>query len=119
VVGGRDGVGAFREGVLLDEAAYIDLYRRVYEALLVGTPGRSALMRLVDLAIAHDRAENDHLLSAFAMLDPQDGGQPEVLAATRHAAPAAAHAAVKFALLLPPTVPAAVRYLMLRAGARD
>lgn len=119
VVGGREGVGAFRDGVLLDEAAYIDLYREVYQALLADMPAGSALLGMVDLAIEQDHRENDHLLSAFAMLDPEDGGRPEALAATRHAAPAAAHAAAKFALLLVPSALAVGRYVTVRARARD
>lgn len=119
IVGGRGGVAAFRDGVLLDEAAFIDAYRRVYEALLADLPGRSALLRLVDLAISADHRENERLLAAFALLDPAAGQEPEVLGATRHAAPAAANAVVKFALLLAPSVPAAVRYLVLRARARS
>ncbi len=120
VVGGRGGVAAFRDGVLLDEAAFIDAYRRVYEALLADLPGRSALLRLVDLAIAADHRENARLLAAFAMLDPAAAGEePEVLGATRHAAPAAAHAGIKFLLLGAPSVPAAVTYLVLRARARS
>lgn len=119
IVGGRGGVAAFRDGVLLDEAAYIDAYRRVYEALLADLPGRLALLRLVDLAIAADHRENARLLAAFAMLDPPVGEEPEVLGATRHAAPAAAHAVVKFLLLGAPSVPAAATYLVLRARARS
>ena len=118
IVGGRSGVSAFRDGVLLDEAAFIDAYRRVYEALLADLPGRSALLRLVDVAIAADHRENARLLAAFAMLDPAAGEEPEVLGATRHAAPAAANAVVKFLLLLAPSVPAAAKYLVLRARAR-
>jgi hypothetical protein len=75
-------------------------------------------MRLVDLAIAQDHRENANLLAAFAMLDPAAGEEPDVLGATRHTAPAAGHAAVKFLLLLAPTVPAAGKYLVLRARAR-
>lgn len=119
IVGGRDGVAAFRDGVLLDEAAFIDAYLRVYRALLADLPGRSALLRLVDLAITEDHRENASLLAAFAMLDPAAGQEPDVLGATRHTAPAAAHAVVKFLLLLPPSVPAVAKYLVLRARARD
>jgi hypothetical protein len=119
IVGGRNGVPAYRDGVLLDESAFIDLYRRVYGTLLADTPGRSSLMRLVDLAIAQDHQENAGMLAAFAMLDPPAGEEPDVLGATRHAAPAAAHAAAKFLLLLAPTLPAAAKYLALRARARD
>ncbi len=119
IVGGRDGVAEFRDGVLLDEAAYIDLYRQVFRALLPDAPGRSALLRLVDLAIQQDHRENENLLAAFDLLDPDTADQPQVLAATRHAAPAAAHAVAKFALLLPPTLPAVARYLVLRARARN
>ncbi|MGB7979613.1 MAG: hypothetical protein WCF36_02345 [Candidatus Nanopelagicales bacterium] len=119
VVGGRGGAASFRDGVLLDEAAYIDAYRRVYEALLADLPGRMALLRLVDLAITEDHRENASLLAAFAMLDPAAGDEPQVLGATRHAAPAAAHAVVKFMLLLAPSVPAVAKYLVLRARARS
>jgi hypothetical protein len=117
IVGGRNGVGEFREGVLLDEAAYIDRYREVFAALLADTPGRSALLHLVDLAIAQDHRENANLLAAFDLLDPDGADEPKVLAATRYAVPAAAHAAAKFALLLPPTVPAVARYLVMRVRA--
>lgn len=119
LVGGRGGVAAFRDGVLLDEAAYIDAYRRVFDALLADVPGRRALMSLVDLAITHDHRENARLLAACAMLDPPGAEEPKVLGATRHAAPAAAHAVAKFTLLLPPSVPAVARYLALRARARS
>lgn len=119
IVGGRDGVGEFRGGVLLDEAAYIDRYREVFEALLDDIPGRSVLLRLVDLAIEQDHRENGNLLAAFDLLDPDGSADPQVLAATRYTAPAAAHALAKFLLLVPPTVPAAARYLLLRARSRD
>lgn len=118
IVGGREGVGDFRNGVLLDEAAYIDCYREVFAALLAGAPGRSVLLRLVELAIEQDHRENRSLLAAFDLLDPAGAAQPQVLAATRHAAPAAAHATAKFLLLVPPAVPAVARYLVLRARAR-
>ena len=114
VVGGRDGVPAYRDGVLLDEAEFIDLYRRVFESLLAAFPGGSVLQRLVELAIKQDHLENANLLAAFDLLDPEDGSDPAVLGATRFAAPAAAHAATKFLLLAVPTVPAVAKYAFLR-----
>ena len=110
----------FRDGVLLDEAAFIDLYRRVYEALLADTPGRSSLLRLVDLAIAQDHQENASLLAAFAMLDP------DRLARTRRCW--RRHVTRRRLRRMPrPSscscwrrhVPAAARYLVLRARARN
>lgn len=118
VVGGRDGVREFRDGVLLDDAVFIDSYREAFEVLLAGTPGGSALLRLVDLAVVQDRRENAALLAAFDLLDPDSGAAPRLLAATRYSAPAAAHALAKFLLLAPPAVPAAVRYYVLRARVR-
>lgn len=115
IVGGRDGVPAYRDGVLLDDAEFIDLYRRVFESLLAEVPGGSALQRLVALAIQQDHRENANLLAAFDLLDPEDDSAPAVLGATRFAAPAAAHATAKFLLLAVPTVPALARYTVLRA----
>lgn len=104
VVGGRRGVARYRDGVLLDEAQFIPLYRRAYGAALAGAPGEGLLLRQVDRAMAHDRRENAHLLAAFDLLDPGGQGQrPRILVATRHTAPAAGHAVVKFALLALPT----------------
>jgi hypothetical protein len=66
------------------------------------------LMPVVNRAIEHDHRENANLLAAFDLLDPAGDSAPQVMAATRHAAPAAAHAASKFALLAPAIVSAAV-----------
>lgn len=107
LVGGRRGVPRYRQGVERDEERFIPLYRQTFEALLADVPGGRALMAAVDGAIEHDHRENANLLAAFELLDPDGSREPRVLGATRYAAPAAGHAAVKFALLAPAVVPAA------------
>jgi hypothetical protein len=58
-------------------------------------------------------------MAAFDLLDPPDGTHPRVWVASRHTGPAALHAGVKFALLLPAIVPgvAVAVGLALRPGA--
>lgn len=107
LVGGRPGVPRHREGIRRDESTFIPLYRSTLDCLLAGVPGHAVLMRVVARAIDHDHQENAHLLKAFDLLDPPDAGPPQVMSATQYAAPAAGHAAAKFALLAPAVVPAA------------
>ena len=107
LVGGRRGVPRYRQGVERDEERFIPLYRQTFAALLADVPAGGALMAAVDGAIEQDHRENANLLVAFDLLDPDGDRQPRVLAATRYAAPAAGHAAAKFALLSPAVVPAA------------
>jgi hypothetical protein len=107
LVGGRTGVPRHRDSIDRDEATFIPLYRATLERLLANVAGHAGWMRLVDRAIAHDHQENTHLLKAFDLLDPPDAAAPRVMAATRHAAPAAGHAIAKFALLAPAVAPAA------------
>ena len=119
VVGGQDGVERYRHAVRADEARFIPLYRAVLTALLGRLPAGPLLGGLVDRAVAHDQRENAHLMAAFDLLDPPDGTQPRVWGASRHTGPAAVHAGVKFALLLPAIVPAVAvaAGLALRPGA--
>lgn len=107
LAGGRAGVPRHRDGIDRDESTFIPLYRATLDRLLIEVPGHAGWMRLVDRAIAHDHQENADLLKAFNLLDPPDAAAPQVMAATRHAAPAAGHAAAKFAVLAPAVVPAA------------
>jgi hypothetical protein len=123
LVGGRGGVPRHREGIHRDEERFIPLYRSTLDRLLAGVRGRAALMRLVDRAIAQDHLENARLLDAFDLLDPPGAATPRVMAATRHAAPAAGHAVAKFTLLVPAVVPAVGVVVLrsvegLRPGAR-
>ncbi len=107
LVGGRRGVPRYRRGVVRDEERFIPMYRRTLETLLDDMPGGARLMPAVDRAIEHDHRENVNLLAAFDLLDPAVDENPRVMAATRHTAPAAAHAAAKFALLTPAVLGAA------------
>jgi hypothetical protein len=118
VVGGQDGVERYRQAVRADEVRFIPLYRAVLAALLRRVPAGALLGGLVDRAVEHDHRENAHLMAAFDLLDPPDGTQPRVWVASRHTGPAALHAGVKFALLLPAVVPAVAvaAGLALRAG---
>ena len=106
VVGGQDGVERYRQAVRADEVRFIPLYRAVLAALLRRVPAGALLGGLVDRAVEHDHRENPHLMAAFDLLDPPGGTQPRVWVASRHTGPAALHAGVKFALLLPVVVPA-------------
>jgi hypothetical protein len=106
VVGGRDGVERYRDAVRADEARFIPLYRAVLTVLLGRVPAGALLGGLVRRAVAHDHRENAHLMGAFDLLDPPDGTKPRVWGASRHTGPAAFHAGVKFALLLPVIAPA-------------
>ncbi len=101
LVGGRRGVPRYRRGVVRDEERFIPMYRQTLDALLADIPGGSTLMLAVDRAVEHDHRENLNLIAAFDLLDPAGDDDPRVMAATRHTAPAAGHAAAKFALLTP------------------
>ena len=107
LVGGRDGVDAYRHGVIVDDEVFIPLYRETLASLLAEVPGLSVLNPLVEAGIAQDHRENAALLAALELLDPVDGSRPRLAAATRFTVPAALHAAAKFALLTPALLPAA------------
>ncbi len=122
LVGGRRGVPRHSKGIQRDEERFIPLYRQTLEALVSDVPCGLRSMPMVDVAIEQDHRENANLLAAFALLDPPGDDDPRVWAATRYAAPAAAHAAAKFALLAPVVIPAAgaaaLRWVQDRRSAR-